>query len=932
MDDAPREAARRFMADGEAGLAVVLAQADAIHLAWALKAECYEAWNTAPPRARVAAARLEALAAARPGDHEVQALAAWAAGIGALTEGRMADALAALQRAQGGFVQQGRDDLAAQTQVPQLMALAILGRHDEALRCGEEALARFVATGDEHAAGKIELNLGNLLSRQDRHAESAAFYRRAILRFARARDLEHSIMGDIGLSNALAWQFDFDEALRIAERARMRADTHGYPVLRAQADSAIGRLELHRGRVDRALPALARACDALTASGVAPRRIAEAEAALADAYLSINLLPEGVALYSQAADRCRSTDAQVELARCTLRHAEAIARLGDATAAADGLQRARNLYRALDNPVSAAIAELGLASLHLATGPIDQALAEARDLASTFARHGLRGWQCEAQLLAARALCRRGERDAARELYRLTLDEASGLVHLELMCLTGLGLIERDAGRIAEAVTCLEAAVARVEMQRAALPGDEFRAAFAADKEAAFDGLVELALIDAGPGAAGLLWRRMEAGRSRALELGLGRAEAAVADDAASAARTRLHWLREEEQRALASGDGAGAVALADRAQTIERELLETDRRSQLTRGAPSPAAAAVGDAGMLCAELSEDQALVEFHLLGDRLLACVLDRDRVTHHQWAVPGLTERLAGLRFQIDALRGGASHLARHADQLLARARAHLLALYRLCWEPVAARVRGRRQLVVVPHRLLHYVPFGALHDGEAWLVARHELVQSPSAAIWRAGRDRARGRHDSVLAVGVGGPALPHVQREVDAVQAAFGPHAATLRGDQATTAALRGAVPGADVVHLACHGTFRADSPYFSSLSLADGPLTLRDAAALPLTASLVTLSACETALSRVAPGDELVGLVRGFLLAGVPSIVASLWTVDDASTASLMQDFYAGLRAGQGPAAALAGAQRTMAGQGAHPFHWAAFAVHGRG
>lgn len=931
MDDAPREVACRFMGDGEAGLVAALAAADASALGWALKAECYEAWNTAPPRARVAAACLQALATARPGDGELRALAAWTAGIGALTEGRMADALAALQQAQTGFVALARDDLAAQTQVPQLMALAILGRHDEALRCGEEALARFVASGDERAAGKIELNLGNLLSRQDRHAEAAAFYRRAILRFARARDLEHSIMGDIGLSNALAWQFDFGEALRIAERARMRADTHGYAVLSAQAHSAIGRIELHRGRFDRALPALACACRALTDAQVAPRRIAEAESALADAYLSVNLLPEAASLYAQSIERCRAGDADAELAWATMQAAEVAAQMDDPARAASELDRARALYLDQQNAAAAAIAELRRLSLSADRVDDERVASQGDALAERFAGFGLRGWQLEAQCLSAAARARRGETGAARALYRSTIDAAGDLAPLRTAGLVGLGLLEQQAGEPAAATASLEAAVELIEAQRTVLHDDEFRTAFAADKTRAYDALVELALMERGAGAADRLWQRMEQARARALQIGLGRREDAPGETLP--ARASLLWLREEERRALAGGDTAVSVALARRAEALEQAMLETARRERLAGSVPSDEAAAVAgcDAATLCAELAEDQVLVEFHRLGDRLLACVVDREGITRHDWLVPDLDRRLESLRFQIEALRGDSAALARHADQLLVRVRSHLAALHRLCWAPIAARVGSRTRVIVVPHRSLHYLPFAALHDGECWLVERHELAQAPSAAVWRATGARPWQVGERLLAIGVGGSALPHVQGEIEAVAASFGPGASKLQEGAATIAALRTAVVGADVVHLACHGQFRADSPYFSSLALADGPLTLRDAAALPLTAGLVTLSACETALSRVAPGDELVGLMRGFLLAGVPRIVASQWAVDDASTAALMHDFYAGLRSGLGPAAALARAQRTRAAAHVHPFHWAAFALHGR-
>jgi CHAT domain-containing protein len=183
----------------------------------------------------------------------------------------------------------------------------------------------------------------------------------------------------------------------------------------------------------------------------------------------------------------------------------------------------------------------------------------------------------------------------------------------------------------------------------------------------------------------------------------------------------------------------------------------------------------------------------------------------------------------------------------------------------------------------------------------------------------------------VVALGVGGEGLAHVEAEARAVANEFA-EATLLLGDAATQAALRESSGGADVLHLACHAHFRADNPMFSALDLADGPLTLHATPSLGFQAQLVSLSACETGASHLAPGNEAIGLVRGFLLAGVRSVLASAWAVDDAATAELMRGFYQRLRAGEGAAQALAGVQRRLAKAGAHPFHWAAFALHGRG
>ena len=107
--------------------------------------------------------------------------------------------------------------------------------------------------------------------------------------------------------------------------------------------------------------------------------------------------------------------------------------------------------------------------------------------------------------------------------------------------------------------------------------------------------------------------------------------------------------------------------------------------------------------------------------------------------------------------------------------------------------------------------------------------------------------------------------------------------------------------------------------------------MTVRDAYALRLNCSLVTLSACETGLSALMPGDDLVGLARGFFMAGAPALVVSLWMVDDAATAKFMGVFYRHLLAGLRPAAALREAQCILLTTHPHPFYWAPFVLLGR-
>jgi CHAT domain-containing protein len=93
-----------------------------------------------------------------------------------------------------------------------------------------------------------------------------------------------------------------------------------------------------------------------------------------------------------------------------------------------------------------------------------------------------------------------------------------------------------------------------------------------------------------------------------------------------------------------------------------------------------------------------------------------------------------------------------------------------------------------------------------------------------------------------------------------------------------------------------------------------------------------VTLSACETGMSGITAGDEVIGLTRGLLSAGCSAVVASLWTVSDESTARLMERFYASLRDGAAPAVALREAMLEIRQQYDHPYFWAPFLVTGDG
>jgi len=310
-------------------------------------------------------------------------------------------------------------------------------------------------------------------------------------------------------------------------------------------------------------------------------------------------------------------------------------------------------------------------------------------------------------------------------------------------------------------------------------------------------------------------------------------------------------------------------------------------------------------------------------------------------------------------------------------------------------PVARDLRQKR-LVIVADGALQYVPFAALPAPSSTsrpLVADYEIVSLPSASVLALMREDLRTRPRAPKSVAIladpvfdkddqrlaalrnrrgdlaknktlsidqtprdqralrdfdglneGIARLPFSGREAEAIMALVptgeGMLAVGFRASRAT--ALSSELSQYRYVHFATHGLLNSKHPELSGVFLSrfnelgqsqDGFLQLHDVYNLKLSADLVVLSACQTALGKDVRGEGLVGLTRGFMYAGAPRVVASLWQVDDAATADFMREFYSAmLTEGKRPAEALRVAQLRMSKQSqwSSPYYWAAFTLQG--
>jgi CHAT domain-containing protein len=852
----------------------------------------------------------------------------------------MLSAIEHLETSHQQFVEIGKPYFAAATQVSKLIALSTLGRYDEAIDCGLQARQHFLACGDLQAVGKIEHNIGNLYFRRDRYHDAEVFHNAARERFLVLNDKKQLATVNNCLANTCALLHKFKKAEELYQQAVEQAETAGLPVTLAGIEGNIGTFALLQGRYDRALDYLERSRRRYAGLDMLEQSIL-AEHEIADAYLELSLAPEAAEIYRRIIPKLSGLGMRAEHARALALYGRTLILLNKVDEALSALAQSRELYAAERNEVGEAMVVLSQAQLHFAKSDFARASELVKGAEPALRASG--SWQrlFLAQWLGGEAERSLGNVEKARTIFAqaISASELREQPQMAHRCYTSLGLISERLGQWLDAERYFKQAVTLIEEMRAPLPGDEFRRAFFSDKLVPYIALTRLCLLNSRTVEA-LAW--VEAARSRALADALGgnlrllteprdEFEAELLSEMETLGE-ELNYLYNQMNRRVRAGFSPGpaeTVSLQQAQRQRESRMLEIARRlqhrSEGTRGRVE-----LFDLEKLQQSLGTDVALVEYTSIDGELLAFVVSGEgvEVCRNLGTESEVATEVGRFRFQMDTLRHGSAAVRRHMPALVDRARNHLSSLYDRLIRPIEPLI-GDRKLVFVPHHALHYLPFHALYDGNRYLIERTEILYAPSAFVLQQCLDRRAGNFSSALLIGVADEQTPRVHEEIAAIKRVFSEEESFLDED-ATSGLVKEKSREADVLHLACHAQFRTDNPLFSGLKLGDGWFTVRDAYGLKLNGGLVTLSACETGVNEVAPGEELIGLARGFFSAGAASVVLSLWTVDDEATAHLMTNFYEALRESHLPAKSLRAAQMKMLKQVPHPFFWSSFALVG--
>lgn len=804
-------------------------------------------------------AYFSALPLVTSGDAALRVTARRALGLACKELGRLDEGLAHLDEALRVAQAEGLGYAVAQVKMNLVGLLTARGDIEAALAAADEAAP--VLTGAD--ADRLLANRACVLARCGRVGEVAR-----IARSCRDPQVRIGLRVNVGLARAYAGRLgrgeaDLRGALALAER-------NGLPHQAAMVRHNLAVVALRRGDLPRALAIYDEVEPELAGVG---ERLCQLHLDRAETLIAARLPDEARVLLTRTLERLDGAGYRCDTADALLLLAHAELADGDPGAAAATAARAQAAFGSERAGFGLLAAQVALRA-RWADGDRSASLAEKSSAsAELLERAGWASAAAEARTVAVLVHLERGRREEARRLLRPA--RPGGTVSARVAIWHATALLRAADGDLRGAAAAVRSGLRAVDEHAAALGAAELRgraAGWSAE-------LAELGVrLARGP-------------RSLLVASERGRAIAGRPPAVRPPRDRRLAGLLAELRRVSAE---ARCRPELDAAQNRLEEAVRARTRRlggnrEAIRGWAWLVPALAGALG--------DRAFAEFIRCGDDLLAVTVIDGRCRR----VP--LGSYARADHDVRLLRFAVSRLARTPDA------ERVPAAERLDAQLVRPLGLGDRPLVLAPADALHGLPWAALPS-----LAGRALTVVPSAASWlRALRVPVSPGHVALVA----GPGLAHAAEEVTAVGARCYPQAMVLTGDAATADAVRTALDGAATAHLATHGTFRAGNALFSSLRLADGPLTTYDLNDLRRPPRLMVLSACDTGRADVRAGEAVMGMVGCALSYGTATVVAGLTPVGDAAARDLMTGFHERLAAGLPPAEALAATPRGPAALG---------------
>jgi CHAT domain-containing protein/tetratricopeptide (TPR) repeat protein len=838
----------------------------------------------------------------------------------------------------------GKPVEAARTLSISIQPLILLGEYARAHEAAERARKIFTAAQDNVRLARLDINVGNIFHRQDRFREALDVYERAFAQLAPDKDTEGMIVALHNVAVCLIMLNEYERAESTYQQVSKLCEDRNMPLAMAQAEYNIAYLHYLRGAYGHAIEKLRTARKTAQTAGDA-YHAALCQLDLSEIYLELNINQDAAELSREAFTSFKQLGMGYESAKALCNSAIALSQQGEGFRALELFAQARDLFVKEKNQAWPSLIDLYRGLVYFNEGRLPESRQYCLAALEFFCTSPLPGRAILCRLLLARLSLKTGEIETARQECQTALESLSGkeMPILAYQAHLVMGQVEEAGQHLQQAQQHYRIAKEVLETLRSGVHGEELKISFVRNRLEVYENLVDLCLTSgASPGAQEEAWSYMEQAKSRGLlELITQRMNPVSAENPEeSGVARRLRDLREQlnwyyhrievEQLGQVAASDERLVALRELAKEREAELLRVLRelpRAEAKAAGVEPAAPASLDS--VREALGPNTTLLEYFRVQDRILAAIVTENGVEIVTVTLaPRIAHILRMLQFQFSKFRLGPDYLREFQGPLLEATRSHLHELYAELLAPIRSRLKGQR-LVVVPHELLHYVPFHALFDGDRYLIDSFTVSYAPSASIYMQHRWKQANKDGCSLILGVPDRQAPSIYEELQAV-AEIVPQAKVFLGPKASESALKEHGLRSRLIHIATHGFFRQDNPMFSGIRLGDSFLTLYDLYHMKLPAELVTLSGCSTGLNVIAAGDELIGLVRGLLSAGAQSLLLTLWDVNDSSTADFMKAFYSRLFNRPDRGLALREAMVEVRQRYPHPYYWAPFVLVG--
>lgn len=849
-----------------------------------------------PLRAIETADRALLVARSRP-DAAARTLAWRAIGLAARARGDLETAVTALRRAVRAATDAGDRASAAEARMTQAFVLLDLGRTSQALRQS----ARAATDLDGLAQARLRAQRALILQRCGRFTEALAEYDAVIPKFREADDHVWESRGRCNRGvlqafrgNLAAGEMDLLRAQELLESVGRRIDA-------AAVLWNLGCMARERGDVVLALERFDAADAVCDEHGYIVGQRALDRASL---LLSVGVIGEARTLAERAHQALSESHQAADLMECEVLLARITLLDGDPNSALEYARSAGTAARRQSRPGWVLFARL-IELLSLERLGADGLTRRARSLAAAFERARWPEAATEARLAAARAASRACQHMAAKEL----LKDAQGMRgHRSAALLIGTwhtrALVLQATGEYREAARAVRSGMEVLSRHRASLGASDLQAHIPAIAE----DLVKVGLqvaADSGNAAKVLLeverWRAYDF-RSRPLR--------PATDPELSEAVERLR--RASSELLLANVGGSNAQHARSQQAARERDVVRLSRRAHADSWRKPLRTFSLQELRLGLGS----RVLVEYLVVDHELMAITLTgvshstRCRpVLHRLGSVEAVENALTHLQFALARLATGRGSCGA-LQSALSGARHSADVLDAALLRPLLPRLNqlGARSIPVVlaPTEALHSVPWNLLRTLADVPV---HIVRSGSA--WLASQDNAQRRGvdlANAAEVFVTGPGVTRASlagRGVGKVVSVAGASACVSRTLQL--------LEGAEVAHLAAHGSFRTDNPLLSCLHLTDGPLNVYDLQRLVVPPRLVVLAACHSGSAQALPGNQLLGVAHSLLSMGSAGVVATTLPTPDVETAVLMDALHGQLKAGLDLGAALLQARKAL-------------------